>query len=215
MIVLPPYLYDREIYHQISPSKRLFMNKLWLSEQLGYVCGPTGVAPPKGADLCVRPIMNIFGGGEGGFYWFNSESPQDIEGLKNDPGYFWCERFDGVITYTEFINDVPVFSESAVTKDRINHWKKTTRHIVMPDFIKGISRYVLLEAIGNKVIEVSWRLMGVNARQEVIEDYRTIDPTYAPTGIRFGLFDSIMVKADTTHERGWKWADRYPEENEV
>lgn len=212
MIVLPPYLYDREVYPLISSSKRLFMNKLWLSEKLGYACGPTGVAPPKGVDLCVRPIMNIFGGGEGGFYWFNSESPEGLGGLSNDPGYFWCEWFDGAITYTEFINDVPVFSEKAVTSDRINRWRRTARHIVMPDFIKGISRYVLLEAIGDKVIEVSWRLMGVNARQEVIEDYRTIDPSYKPTDIRFGLFDSIMVEANAAHERGWKWVDLHPEE---
>ncbi len=209
MIVLPPYIYDREVYPLIPAKHRWLMNKLQLAERLGYECGPTGVKPPPGRDLCVRPMMNIFGFGEGGFYKFNSTTPGDLEGLKNRPGYFWCEWFNGPRTYTEFINDVPVYSIGATTSGTgVNKWRETSKHIIMPDFVKNISRYILLESVGNKIIEVSLRLMGANARLEPIIDYRTIDPSYNPTDIQFGLRDSNLIPAKPFEVKGWQWTEK-------
>ena len=74
------------------PNHRQYYNKLWLSEQLGYNCGPAGVAPSKKDTYIVRPIMNLYGMGIG-----TREvilGPEDADAVE--PGYFWCEKFEGV-----------------------------------------------------------------------------------------------------------------------
>ena len=55
---------DAEAYLKF-PDQRKWFNKLWLSEQLGYYCGPSGVAPTKSGWYIVRPLMNISGMGVG------------------------------------------------------------------------------------------------------------------------------------------------------
>jgi hypothetical protein len=51
---------DIEAY-QKYPGLRYWFNKLWLSEQLGYYCGPAGIAPQISGMYIVRPIMNLTG----------------------------------------------------------------------------------------------------------------------------------------------------------
>lgn len=195
MITLPPYMYDSQIYPLLPSAERLFMNKLWLAEQLGHDCGPVGITPTQGVDLCVRPIMNLLGHGDGGFYKFNSDV--DIEGLANRPGYFWCKWFDGHRTLTEYIEDVAVHGQRAVFN--VATGRNTFGVYVSPDplppLLKGLSRYLLVERIGSNIIEVSFRHMGESARQASINDYRTIDPTYNPHDIEFGLYDTRIAPA--------------------
>lgn len=45
------------------PKLRHFYNKLWLSEKLGYRCGPSGIEPQESDTYIVRPIMNLSGMG--------------------------------------------------------------------------------------------------------------------------------------------------------
>ena len=61
------------------PRHRNFFNKLWLAEQLGYVCGPAGVDVPKPGVYVVRPIMNLDGMGAGArvCLLYTSPSPRD------------------------------------------------------------------------------------------------------------------------------------------
>ncbi len=81
---------DTDAYRKY-PSHRKWMNKLWLAEKFGYVCGPAGVEVPETAVYVIRPIYNLAGMGAGA-------SVQKL--TKGDytsvpPGYFWCEYFDG------------------------------------------------------------------------------------------------------------------------
>ena len=208
MITLPPYLHDREIYGLLPLSMRQLMSKLHLSEQLGYSCGPTGMNVAAGR-YCVRPIMNLGGNAEGGFFEFVVDVAGVNDHVSNRPGYFWVEWFDGPRTFTEYINDEPDFSQVATTTAAgRNNWTQTEAHIVVPDFLQGLSRYMLLEAIGDKVTEVSFRNIAVNARQSVIEDYRlNVDPEYAPADIETGLYHSERRPAERFRESGWYWSE--------
>ena len=80
---------DDEAYLKY-PQHRKWFNKLWLSEKLGYNCGPAGVDVPKDGIYVIRPIYNLSGMGVGA----------EVKSLKagdcsTPAGYFWCEYFDG------------------------------------------------------------------------------------------------------------------------
>ena len=216
MIVQPPYEYDTEIYHKLPIEDRWIMNKLALAERLGYSCGPTGTLPPE-STVCVRPIMNMYGGGEGGFYKVDGSL-----GIKNIPGYFWCEWFDGPHIWVQYINDKPVTYSKNFVVNNIMSCKKveTVTAIVeklaplLPECLRGISRYMMTESIGDKVIEVSARLMVANAFEWIVEDYKQIDPNWDPEEysdeIRFSTSDMkkrpvIWRLSDGRVLKGWKW----------
>jgi len=81
---------DTDAYKKY-PSHRKWMNKLWLAEKFGYICGPAGVEIPETNTYVIRPIYNLAGMGAGA-------SVQKL--AKGDytavpPGYFWCEYFKG------------------------------------------------------------------------------------------------------------------------
>lgn len=81
---------DTDAYKKY-PSHRKWMNKLWLAEKFGYICGPAGVGIPETNTYVIRPIYNLAGMGAGA-------SVQKL--AKGDytavpPGYFWCEYFKG------------------------------------------------------------------------------------------------------------------------
>ena len=81
---------DIEAY-QSYPHLRHWYNKLWLSEQLGYTCGPASIAPKISGTYIIRPIMNLSGMGIGAKkIWIDAD-----DYTKVPPGYFWCEWFDG------------------------------------------------------------------------------------------------------------------------
>lgn len=207
MITLPPYVYDKDIYHLIPEADRWVMNKLVLSEKLGYVCGPCGTDAPNGS-YCVRPIMNMYGNAAGGFYeYVVSEQTSMGRRIPNHPGYFWNEWFVGALTFTEFINDVAVASQMTLTDvDGYNKFQPTNVHLVMPDILKGLSRYMLLEGIGFKIIEASFRHMPGSARQASIDDYKTIDSTYNPQ-VEFGIIDGQRTPAEPYKQKGFYWAE--------
>ena len=73
------------------PQHRKWFNKLWLSEKLGYNCGPGGLAPEKDGIYVVRPIYNLSGMSVGATVK-NIKAGDD---RQVPAGYFWCEYFDG------------------------------------------------------------------------------------------------------------------------
>lgn len=85
--------YETEDYQAYSkyPHHRKWFNKLWLSETLGYYCGPSGIFPYKAGWYIVRPIMNLSGMSVGAERKYIEE--KDVTKVK--PGYFWCEWFEG------------------------------------------------------------------------------------------------------------------------
>ena len=55
---------DCDVYVKY-PKHRKWFNKLWLSEMLGYKCGPGGTDIPEDGVYVVRPIYNLGGMGAG------------------------------------------------------------------------------------------------------------------------------------------------------
>lgn len=217
MIIEAPYISDREVYHKLPVEDRWIMNKLSLAERLGHSCGPTGMIVPEG-DYCIRPIMNLYGQGAGGFFFANV-APGVPRNFQNTPGYFWCEWFDGDHIWIQYIDDVPViYSENPVTNNVMatsvvrNADGAEVTAPPLPDMLKGISKYMMVEALGDKIIEVSPRFMTSNARQWVIDHYKAIDPSYAPVdGTDMERGNSDMARLDVTWNTGediltgWRW----------
>lgn len=81
------------------PTKRQFFNKLWFSDQQGYVCGPAGIPIPSTGEYVVRPIYNLHGMGVGASVIIFAEGPSN----SVPPGYFWCEYFEGQQYTADFI----------------------------------------------------------------------------------------------------------------
>jgi hypothetical protein len=217
MITEAPYISDREVYHKLPRADRWIMNKLTLAESLGYACGPTGMIVPAG-DYCVRPIMNLYGQGAGG-YFKETVAPGVPRNFQSLPGYFWCEWFPGDHIWVQYIDDVPViYSENPVVGGVMrssvvrNSDGAAVTAPALPASLQGISKYMMLEMLGDKIIEVTPRFMLSNARQWVINAHKVIDPSYNPVpGNDLEMGNSDMARLDVTWDTGeetltgWRW----------
>lgn len=212
MKLFEPYTFDNELYaHKVPQGLRWCFNKLTLSERLGYKSGPVGTSAP-GGEMLIRPIMNMAGMAEGGVFPFNV---QVVRGapvnshipMRDFPGYFWCERFPGPLRFSEYIDDTPIASTTGEMQEDIMHFEETTDHIEIPNILKGLSRYLLIEAMGDKVVEVSLRHISSCARQHSIDDYRQFVPDYDPTHVQFGFVD---MKKIPYGQGGYRWEEYEP-----
>ena len=70
---------------------RLYFNKLWLADELKYICGPCGVPVPKDGKYIIRPIYNLTGMGIGAEIKYLKKGENIIK-----PGYFWSEFFEEI-----------------------------------------------------------------------------------------------------------------------
>ncbi len=212
MIEMDPYLYDRELYQLLPIEDRLWMNKLYLAERLGYICGPCGSNAPAG-EWVVRPIQNLGGMGAGGFYKFVVETTGVNDTVKNRPGYFWSEWFEGKSRFSEFIDDKPTYSyvSELDLKDipigGEKHWLESTDHIVLPDMIKGVSKFMTLEAIDDKIIEVTFRLIPDWGRKITVANYRATHPDYEAENVIYGMPIYRRVPSKTWIEKGDSWEE--------
>jgi len=202
MITLPPYIYDRDSYLQVPVADRWIFNKLALAEKLGYTCGPLGTHPSAQTDVIVRPQMNIFGEGRGGFLEYDTWPFAPWDHVPNaNPGYFWCEQFTGRHAYTIFVDDVArycAFSEAIpLAVNQIEVYAEDlalAEAPALPVFLQGISKYLYVESIGGNIIEVSPRAGMIGARQVLIDEYKLIDPTWVePTDLEFGMVDQRIM----------------------
>jgi len=154
-------LEDRDAW-QLWPHHRNWFNKLWLSLEMCYTCGPCGVAPPKAGYYIVRPIYNLAGMGVGARkQYLNTNDLSQVE-----PGYFWCEWFDGPqhsVTYEWDGKWVPTSSWQGVLAPRsLTRFLKWTQSRFTPelpemfDVLKDVEQ-INVEWIGNRIIEVHLR----------------------------------------------------------
>ncbi len=152
------------------PKQRKWMNKLWLAEKFGYVCGPAGVEIPETGTYVVRPIYNLAGMGAGA-------SVQKL--AKGDytsiaPGYFWCEYFDGKhysINY-KWMSDTIKGGEwkaldcwegvnMPINLTKFVEWKRSDYKPMLHHSFKSIGgdvTHLNVEFINDKPIEVHLRL---------------------------------------------------------
>lgn len=214
MLIAPPYLYEYELYNLLPQKDRWIFNKLELSERLGYTCGPIGVPPPPGV-YCVRPIINIIGPGFGGFFKIDTIQNKNDRNIKAPIGYFWTEWFEGTENWTHYINDIAhSTTRNPVIDNVLIQGKVEKGGPDLPDMLKGISRYMLVQHMGddNKIIEVGPRCTTDNARQEFIDDYRTVDSSYDPQDLNFEqhCLNGEYIKLRPVQfgdYNGWTWGD--------
>lgn len=173
MIDLPADIEDRAAYPLVDIRDRWIFNKLQLAERLGHRCGPSGTPITVPGMYCIRPVMNCAGNGHGGVLQFLCEAtsePDDndtiIGGITQPPfapGYFWCEWFDGMQTWTDYVNDAPVEEAYETSRDpRDLFYRYRTSNYAMPTvppLLQGLSINLTIEAIGGNIIEVSPRHM--------------------------------------------------------
>lgn len=201
MIILPPYEYDSGLYHKVPLEDRWIFNKLAVAERMGYDCGPSGTFPVEHGRYCLRPTNSIQGMGYGGWYDINYAG-EGADLMR--PGYFWCEWFEGEHSFVEYVNDR--FSAGlAGTMDEATellYFYEMEAVPLEPEF-RDISRYMLVERIGGKVIEASTRLMGPTARHKIMEQYRKIDPTYDP----YVEYGNYAMRRVTNTAGGYEWID--------
>lgn len=187
---------DADAY-KAYPQHRKWFNKLYLSEALGYNCGPSGIAPEKTGFYIVRPIYNLIGMGIG------AEYKQIIAGDTTavPPGYFWNEIFIGKhlsVTY-EFEHGVKgtwkqISSFEGVRSStelyRFTRWRRSDQYPEVPRIFNELSdvKRINIEFKGDKPIEVHLRespdpdydeFIPIWADDELaIDKYKELDYTY-------------------------------------
>lgn len=145
------------------PKHRKWFDKLYVSEKLGYYCGPCGVKPEKTGKYIVRPIYNLSGMGLGARVEFIKAG--DLS--KVPAGYFWCEYIEGDQYSVTYVykngswNPISSFkgvnSEENLTKFTI--WKRSKFFPVFPKQFTNLEDVGLLnvEFKGNNPIEIHLR----------------------------------------------------------
>jgi hypothetical protein len=160
---------DRECWIKYPKYRHVF-NKLWVADTLGYNCGPCGVPVQKPGLYCIRPIYNLDGMSRGvSFRYMN-------EGETCDPGFFWCEYFEGRQYSIDFAIDskdkryVCLAVEAIIEKKvklenphRFKSWIKLTSAdysmFVYPSFLSEFNDVpvINIEYIEDKIIEIHLR----------------------------------------------------------
>ena len=183
MKVFPPYSKDYELYFQVDEEDRWIFNKLEICKRLGYKpAGPTGTPMPAGT-YCVRPIINVLGMAKGGFR--KVEVKDDGYIIRDLPGYCWTPWDDGLRMWSEFINDKCVAAQRTATFNKHTGVETfvevhPSKLMEMPEQLKGISRYMLIETIGDTIIDIGPRHMSEDARPSTVNDYKKINPMWEP-----------------------------------
>lgn len=146
------------------PSQRKWFNKLWLAEELGYECAPSGIAPSKSGYYIVRPVMNLSGMSAGA----KKKYIESGDLSQTPPGYFWCEWFDGTqysVTYEweGFWKQVSCYVGDRNENDlyRFNRWYRFEKEFKLGPLFDSIGesdvKTLNVEFIDDRVIEVHLR----------------------------------------------------------
>ena len=213
MIILPPYQRDPSSYHQVPEEHQWIYNKMEICKRFGYKpYGPCGTRMPVG-EYCIRPIINVNGMAKGGFY--KHIVRKDGETVLK-PGYVWTPWESGTRSWVEYLNDEISSSNIQVEWDENTQLERfmeqpRAKAKPLPDILKGISRYMLVEYLGDVVIDIGLRHLGEEPKESVIQDYRKFDPDYdyiTKSGYRTDYFPTQMKRVK--HEDGsygWEECD--------
>ena len=151
-------------WNRILPEHLWIYNKLFLSQRLGYTCGPAGLEVPKPGFYIVRPCINFMGMGR---YARIEHIEKDTEHLH--PGEFWCEVFEGDHLSVDYEYHEDRTEQRLCVKAvrdtndlyRFKRWEKVDVKIPYPKILTtiGLYRYgwINCEFIGGNLIEVHFR----------------------------------------------------------
>lgn len=212
MIVLPPYLPDRELYFLLPEEDRWIFNKMEICRRFGYgPYGPCGIDPPPGL-YCVRPIINMAGMAEGGYWKCLVTEVNKLPKEANLPGYFWTPWETGTRVVVEYVGN-NISSSSIVIKfdekTGMEHYRELPmkQSPALPEPLRGISRYMRVEYLGDIVIDLGPRHILEEARNSIVQDYRNYDPSYEPqSSVTFG-FQPFMKRVPVKGTKAYKWEE--------
>lgn len=166
-------LYDDESAWHAWPGYRHWFNKLWLSDQLGYTCGPGCVDVPKPDHYMVRPVINLYGLGAG------AEIKYLKDGYGVPPGYFWCEVFWGehITIDLEWQGGwKPVRTMLGIkhSETKFAKWQRVERDVELPQLLDELAPVgkINIEMIGGNLIEVHLRWNPDPDHDEIIPVHR-------------------------------------------
>jgi hypothetical protein len=158
-------LHDFEAWEKY-PNYHNWFNKLWLSERLGYNCGPCGTTPKESGTYIVRPIYNLSGMGVGAS--LKQLTPGDFSQVP--PGYFWCEVLTGnhFSATFEFQHDVNPYwkpiscfqgARTSPEMYRFSAWQRTDYFPPVPRIFNELCeiKRINIEFKGDSAIEVHLR----------------------------------------------------------
>jgi len=155
------YILDsNEEWNSIHPEDLLFYNKLFLSQVLGYTCGPIGTNVPKPDFYIIRPSINLLGMSRFARLEWIEHTTEHYH-----PAEFWCEIFKGDHVSVDFQNQEPklVVLGEREENDPLYKWKKWSKiekNIKFPEILKklkGNYEWINCEFIGDRLIEVHFR----------------------------------------------------------
>jgi hypothetical protein len=192
------------------PKHHNWFNKLWVSEKLGYKCGPGGTAPKTSGWYVIRPTYNLSGMGVGAKKEFIKAG--DLTAVR--AGYFWCEWFEGThysATF-KFVHDIKprwdVVScwegnSNPVMLQQFREWYRTEPEEVphVPWALNELSDVGIInvEFKGDKVIEVHLR--------------DTPDPNYdhiIPTWVSDQIYGKTLTDRNgRLIKDGYRWISDY------
>ena len=207
MIVLPPYCKDYDTYDQLPENDRWIFNKLEICKRFGYNnYGPCGVPMPIGT-YCIRPIINLNGMSAGGFM---KKVITKKGTIVCKPGYVWTEWVTKPRSWVEYVNDNISSANIQVEWDERNQTEKFKEQPVreahpMPNILKGISRYMLVEYLGDTVIDIGPRHLSEEPKLSIIRDYQNYDPSYEAHG-KPGYFP-IYMKRVQNEDESYSWEE--------
>jgi len=171
-----PYESEWSLYEKTPANHRWIYNKLDLSERLGQEAYPTGSKVGAGT-YCIRPIMNLQGMAAGGFRKIVLDAPGFIQ---QPPGYVVTPWLDEPRYFYECVDDVCRYAQVGIREGNVERYEPIEPAYEVPEALKGISRYMLIECLGDTVIDVGPRLIVEEMRQEIVEEHQQLVDDYEP-----------------------------------
>ena len=132
------------------------------------------------------------------------------------PGYVWTKWETGKRSWVEYVNGNVSSALIQVSWDEKTQQERfvelpANKARPMPDQLQNISRYMLVEYLGDTIIDIGPRHMSEDAKEIIVKDYRNFDPTYeAPTEGKMGHFAPYMKRVQHKDESyGWEELDMF------
>jgi hypothetical protein len=175
--------------YQVYPHHRKWFNKLWFAEAMGYHCGPASIPTKKSWWYIVRPIMNLSGMSlKAEKKWIDSYDLSKVE-----PGFFWCEWFEGEqysvdYEYDEGFKPVSCWKaeRNVDNLSRFTKWSRSDYYPEVPSFFNELAdiRKINVEFIDDKPIEV-------HLRTSPDPDYDELIPVWADNEYVIDIYTKI------------------------
>jgi hypothetical protein len=195
---------DQEAWAQY-PTLHSYFNKLWVSDMLGYKCGPVGIPIPEDGKYIVRPTYNLNGMSAGANVDYYYKGDLMIGSL----GYFWCEFFEGNQYSCDFEWDNAkrewvqgaTYLGTKEEKDlsKFTSWKRVSKKLVAPGLASLIThvKRINIEFIEDKPIEIHLRTSPDPMYDELVPIWN----------------DTPKTTVDKLHKDGYSYVESYDNAN--